>query len=174
VTPLLSVYCDLVRFGAALVMLLGHAWTIPFPNHPLRWPGTQAVVVFFVLSGFVIAFVADGREKAFVEYALRRAARVWSVAIPAILLAGIITFAVGTSKISVAAPPTTSLADLVGRSVTNLLFLGQLWTLDIQSPISLPTHSRFISITRHCWRCFDPGCICRCGRRQSVWSPPSA
>jgi peptidoglycan/LPS O-acetylase OafA/YrhL len=127
--------------------MLGHAWTILFPNHPLPWPGTQAVVVFFALSGFVIAFVADGREKTLVEYALRRAARGWSVAIPAILLAGIITFAVGASEISVAAPPATSLADLLGRSMTNLLFLGQLWILDIQSPLNAP----FWSLNYEVW-----------------------
>lgn len=51
----LSLYLDAVRFLAALVVLLHHTWPLLFPDFPLPWPGHSAVVVFFVLSGYVIA-----------------------------------------------------------------------------------------------------------------------
>jgi peptidoglycan/LPS O-acetylase OafA/YrhL len=48
--------------------------------------GSQAVNVFFVLSGFVIAHVWATREGTFREYAIARAVRIYSVAIPALIL----------------------------------------------------------------------------------------
>ena len=59
--PQLSVYMDAVRLAAAFVVLLAHASELMFEGVPLPFPGKDAVIVFFVLSGFVIAFVA--REK---------------------------------------------------------------------------------------------------------------
>lgn len=44
------------------------------------------VTAFFVLSGFVIAFVADTKEKSLQAFAVSRMARVYSVALPALLL----------------------------------------------------------------------------------------
>jgi peptidoglycan/LPS O-acetylase OafA/YrhL len=74
---------------AALFVLLSH---VGFQNlsggqlgffEPL---GVQAVDVFFVLSGFVIAHVSSTREKDIKAYFVSRAARIYSVAIPALLL----------------------------------------------------------------------------------------
>ncbi|PPQ28432.1 hypothetical protein CCS01_24150 [Rhodopila globiformis] len=48
--------------------------------------GQDAVTVFFVLSGFVIAYVTHRRETDAGTYALHRAARIYSVAVPALLL----------------------------------------------------------------------------------------
>jgi len=31
----LSVYLDLVRFGAATIVVLSHLWLLAFPAHPL-------------------------------------------------------------------------------------------------------------------------------------------
>lgn len=44
------------------------------------------VVAFFVLSGFVIAFVADTKERQLNDFAVSRLARVYSVALPALVL----------------------------------------------------------------------------------------
>ena len=48
--------------------------------------GPEAVNIFFVLSGFVIAYVADTREQSARSYAISRAARIYSVAIPALVV----------------------------------------------------------------------------------------
>src|SRR3954451_14311241 len=81
-SPALSVYLDLIRFAAAVVVVLSHSWLILFPGLPLHWPGPGAVIVFFVLSGFVIALVTDARDRTLTDYALSRLSRLWSVAIP--------------------------------------------------------------------------------------------
>jgi peptidoglycan/LPS O-acetylase OafA/YrhL len=84
-----SLYLDLLRFMAALVVFVQHfAW-----HHfsgGLFWQigpyGAQAVIVFFVLSGYVIGYVTDRPGATARGYALDRAARIYSVALPALLL----------------------------------------------------------------------------------------
>jgi peptidoglycan/LPS O-acetylase OafA/YrhL len=91
----LSCYLDLVRSVAAIAVFLSHlllnygcydagcgvAGTL-FPMHA----GHSAVVIFFVLSGYVITYVASARERNFRDYALSRCARIYSVAIPVLIL----------------------------------------------------------------------------------------
>ena len=43
-------------------------------------------MVFFVLSGYVVAFVSDKNEKHLADFILSRAVRILSVSIPALLL----------------------------------------------------------------------------------------
>jgi len=82
----LSVYFDLVRFGAAILVVLYHVWPMVAPDLPLTWPGHQAVIIFFVLSGYVIAHITESREPSVGAYALDRLSRLWSVVIPSLLI----------------------------------------------------------------------------------------
>ena len=87
-TRSLSLYLDVIRPLAALLVLLSHI-SLPQVSGQLRAfsnAGSQAVNVFFVLSGFVIAHVWATREGTLREYAIARAARIYSVAIPALIL----------------------------------------------------------------------------------------
>lgn len=84
-----SVYLDLMRLTAAIVVLLSHfgktqftGGKFPFPEHI----GHAAVVIFFVLSGYVISYVARERERDVRDYAASRFTRIYSVVLPAILL----------------------------------------------------------------------------------------
>ena len=85
----LSLYLDAVRFLAALVVVADHL-SFSIITGGLFWQlqpyGHLAVMVFFVLSGFVIAYVADTKERTLAEYSLSRAARLYSVVAPAILV----------------------------------------------------------------------------------------
>lgn len=88
-TPALSVYLDLVRFLAALTVM-GYHLTFPqftggivSPQGPI---GEAGVTCFFVLSGYVIAFVSATKERSFSAFAISRMARIYSVAIPALIL----------------------------------------------------------------------------------------
>lgn len=84
-----SLYLDLVRFGAALVVVLTHLAYLRFSGGlltPLRTYGNDAVMIFFVLSGYVIAYTVANRDRDFTTYAVNRFARLYSVAIPAIVL----------------------------------------------------------------------------------------
>lgn len=95
----LSVYLDLVRSIAAIVVFGGHVVLLSgcygqpngvgcrlavslFPFHL----GHSAVVLFFVLSGYVITYVAAERETRLREFAVSRFARIYSVAVPAVVL----------------------------------------------------------------------------------------
>jgi len=83
-----SVYLDLIRFLAAVFVFLNHAGWQQISGG-LLWQisyGREAVDVFFVLSGFVIGHVVEVRERSAFDYAVARAARLYSVALPAVAL----------------------------------------------------------------------------------------
>ncbi len=72
-----------------MTVLLSHAAS----NHlsggflwPIKDLGMEAVVVFFVLSGFVITYAAEERERSAQTFAINRMARIYSVALPALIL----------------------------------------------------------------------------------------
>lgn len=93
---------DGLRGLAAQVVLASHALGMAFPHlsgwpaGAAEWVGRLAVMVFFSLSGFVIAtslgrLIAAARDRFVVPYAVHRLARIW----PPLILAIVVTFAVG-------------------------------------------------------------------------------
>ncbi|MDF3074028.1 MAG: hypothetical protein K0S54_1695 [Alphaproteobacteria bacterium] len=86
-----SLYLDLVRFLAAFTVLLSHLAYSRFTDGNYvflrHWNiGSDVVVLFFVLSGLVIAYTAETKDKTLGAFAFNRLTRVWSVAIPAVVL----------------------------------------------------------------------------------------
>jgi len=87
----LSAYLDLLRFGAAIIVLLSHFAYNRFTDgtygiiRSLNL-GSDAVVLFFVLSGFVITYAAKEKDKSGQRFAFSRSTRLWSVAIPTLAL----------------------------------------------------------------------------------------
>lgn len=85
----LSLYLDVLRFAAALTVLLSHAtaarYTTAFSGAFGPF-GHDAVIVFFVLSGYVIAFSAAHKDKSLGQYCVSRGARIYSVVVAAIVL----------------------------------------------------------------------------------------
>lgn len=83
-----SIYLDLVRFIAAFLVYLYHSNQRALVNDilPASNYGHSSVIVFFVLSGFVIAYVVDKKERDWRSYATSRISRIYSVAVPALLL----------------------------------------------------------------------------------------
>ena len=132
-----SIYLDLVRFSAAFLVYLYHSnmrflseSILPASNY-----GHSSVIVFFVLSGFVIAYVSDNKESSLGIYAASRISRVLSVAVPAVVL--------------------TVLLDTIGRSLypeiyeypydhfllrtaASLLMLNEVWLVSITSFSNIP------------------------------------
>jgi len=134
----LSLYLDLVRFLAAVAVLLFHLWPQLFPNFPLPWPGHAAVIVFFVLSGFMIAHAAHQPGATARSYLQHRAARILSVALPALLLSLAIAPLAGTTPIHSSGPMTFNPAAFWGRMAASLLFIGQSWNLALAPPYNPP------------------------------------
>lgn len=80
-----SLYLDIFRAVAALAVVFDHA----IPIFDIPWApelGHQAVIVFFVLSGYVISNVAEVRERTPRDFLVARFARLWSVLFPAMAL----------------------------------------------------------------------------------------
>lgn len=88
----LSIFLDVLRFSAALVVVLGHFTQYYFSQ---GWPDLTvyslcAVSVFFVLSGFVITFVVNTKERNPRDYSIARISRLYSVLVPAVVLSGLV------------------------------------------------------------------------------------
>ncbi len=86
-----SIYLDALRFGAAFVVLLSHFAYPRFTEGRWIWIrelnlGSDAVVVFFVLSGLVIAHVGLKRSSDAKQFVFDRVTRLLSVALPALLV----------------------------------------------------------------------------------------
>ena len=89
-----------MRLSAAAVVFLAHLSYPRFGGEALATLGPlahSAVVVFFVLSGFVIAWAA-ARDGNTVDYATARAARIYSVALPALALTFALDIATGNTN----------------------------------------------------------------------------
>ena len=127
----LSVYLDLVRFCAACLVYVYHSNMRAFIHDvlPLSQYGHSSVIVFFVLSGFVIAYVADTKESEWTEFAASRLSRIYSVVLPAVAL--------------------TLVLDLVGRSLRPDLYdypFDQL-PVRIAASLGMLNEAWFVSIT---------------------------
>lgn len=90
-TPWLSFHLDLLRFAAAILVLLSHLGYERLGGGSFAWVrdynlGSDAVALFFVISGLVIAYAAAEKDRDLRSFAFARATRIYSVAIPAVLL----------------------------------------------------------------------------------------
>lgn len=83
-----STYLDGLRFLAAMMVVCSHfRFQFPAGMAPLAESlGDVAIAVFFALSGYVISYVADQKEPTLKDFAISRLARIYSVAIPALIL----------------------------------------------------------------------------------------
>lgn len=85
-----SLYLDVVRFLAALGVFLHHLSADPFSKGIipgwLSQHGPTCVIIFFVLSGYVIAFVSHERETTAASYIVSRISRLYSVSLVALAL----------------------------------------------------------------------------------------
>lgn len=131
-----SIYLDLVRFLAAVLVLIDHLVSHGFFSDPVSklipQLGREAVIVFFVLSGYVIAFTTNERSPNWREYFIARTSRIYSVALPILLLAFTAYFIY-----SLISPDSVSNYQLEKAYIYipfHLLFLGELWTLSEVPP----------------------------------------
>ena len=150
-TQALSLYLDALRFGAAFTVFASH-WAAARYSGGLFWRvmgyGRTSVIVFFVLSGFVIAWVTETRERTFEDYAFSRIARLYSVIVPAFLLTAVL------NRLAIAIDPQlygpklrlSPAEDFLGYALS-AVFLGESWVLSVLPGWNVP----FWSLNYEAW-----------------------
>ena len=137
-----SGYLDLVRFMAALTVCLGHLSGERLTGGFLWQLGpfmSAAVDIFFVLSGFVIGHVTQRREHSLQDYAVARAARVYSVALPALIITFVLDNAGQAVNPALYQHSWGYIADdPAWQFLAAGLFLNQLWLINIPPGSMLP------------------------------------
>jgi peptidoglycan/LPS O-acetylase OafA/YrhL len=159
-----STTLDLLRALAAFAVLIGHsisffqvAPALQPPNLP--YMQNMAVIGFFVLSGFLIAFVLDrSREQTVWTFIIDRFARIFSSFLPAMILISILAwglYAVGMleTKPSIAGWfENLLMLNAYGNSickivcVSNYYTAGHLWSLAVEWHIYLFAGFSFFAI----------------------------
>lgn len=143
-----SILLDLLRLIAAILVFIHHSEQIlDIPSLSIFASfGHDAVIFFFILSGFVINYVSSEKENSLYDYFVARAARILSVSYPSLILV-ILLFAIG--KYFFPEYYTTEYRDVnwlktIGYS---LLFLNQ---TSIAS-IHIPTNGPYWSVSYEVW-----------------------
>jgi peptidoglycan/LPS O-acetylase OafA/YrhL len=163
-----SLYLDLVRIGAAVAVVVAHfGYFHVFDARQIALLpdfGREAVIAFFVLSGFVIAYSAETKNPTLASYAVARCARLYSVVLPVLLLAFLLaplTAALGHTPVDADYQVHKPWAYLP----FHLLFLGDAWTFVERPPWLLP----YWSLDYEAWYyvLFGAACYLR-GRRRTV------
>ena len=136
-----SLYLDCCRFLAAVMVVLSHF--SPYGAIEAgsgRWwlsLGRESVVVFFVLSGFVIAYTTERKNPRLRDYCVARCTRIYSVALPLVLLgfaaAGLLVLS-GLATL----PQFYQLGKPWLYLPLHLLFMGELWTVSEPPPLLAP------------------------------------
>ncbi|MBO9699689.1 MAG: acyltransferase [Sporocytophaga sp.] len=92
----ISIVLDFLRLSSALLVFWVHADEIWFQSKSEIFTGVNlshvAVVVFFVLSGYVIGYTTTANNRGWRQYTIARLSRLYSVLIPAILITALIEF----------------------------------------------------------------------------------
>ncbi len=135
-----SIYLDLVRFVAAILVFLHHIAEERFTGGTLTWMGIfgeDAVMMFFVLSGYVIAYVAAEKENTASEYFASRLARLYSVAVPALILTVLFDFIGKKADMSLYEGRGNDNYPLI-RTLISLSFTNQLWFFDVRYFSNIP------------------------------------
>ncbi len=143
-----SLYLDFLRVIAAFGVLLVHANLEWFSTGLFLRPelGHKLVMVFFVLSGYLIAFTVDKKNKGSKTYLIDRFSRLYSVVLPALIFTYLIDFL--GQRINAAFYADKINFDHQGlRFLLNFSYLQQVWTLCTKPSTNTP----FWSISYEFW-----------------------
>jgi peptidoglycan/LPS O-acetylase OafA/YrhL len=128
-----SVYLDLLRVIATLSVFIGHFSYEQFSGGFFSKIGgfrNDAVMIFFVLSGYLIAYVVNQKDKNLSGYFISRFSRLYSVLLPAMILTITLDFIGRYSN------PELYQDYYVGNSLiktlANLFYLQEVWNGSIR------------------------------------------
>lgn len=106
-----------------------------------RGDGNRGVIVFFVLSGFVIKYVSATKEKTLSEYLLSRLARLYSVILPilGVMTAIYVYFLIENDVILDQHKIYTF--DILKSYISTLFFFNEIWFISWSPPLNGPLWS---------------------------------
>ncbi|NYF79098.1 acyltransferase family protein [Granulicella arctica] len=151
ISPSGSLLLDIIRASAAVVVVIGHLALPSFyppGKEALVKAATAAVVVFFLLSGFVIRYVTLRKPVTPAHYYVDRISRIYSVAIPAILLT--LLFDLLSHRINPSYYDANWLSNCTHipfRILANATFLSEIWAKQIFLLSNIP----FWSLSFECF-----------------------
>lgn len=155
---------DIIRIGSALVVAWGHL-TLPAFSTGLTnrmQSAGAAVIVFFVLSGFVIRYVSLRTPGTFTSYTIDRASRIYSVLIPAVMLTGIVSLSFGYLPFG----DLQNACAFALRILQTLLFTSWSW----HQQVTLPSNGALWSISFEClFYLLYGACFYLRGRARILW-----
>ncbi|MBO2008115.1 acyltransferase family protein [Hymenobacter negativus] len=164
-----SVGLDVLRIVAALVVVVFHAsgqWLTSYPaaHSALGKMSHAAVVIFFVISGYVIAFTTATNNRGARRYAVARLSRLYAVLVPALLLTALVEVVVHGD----AALTARYVREHAGlRYVMSALFLNESGSLSAAPPLNSPLWS----LSYEFWYYILFGIWCYgSGRRWARWA----
>lgn len=135
-----SVSLDLLRASAAMTVFLHHGNWLGLDGGALAWfrrdVGHSAVVIFFVLSGYVIAATLRPQTTP-LGYAIRRASRIYSVAVPAVLLTVLIDLAMAHWQLPLGNTAYELRKPWIYLAIA-FTFTGDLWSLGVPAFSDVP------------------------------------
>ncbi|WP_457128598.1 acyltransferase family protein [Mucilaginibacter sp. HD30] len=134
-----SIFLDVLRISAALVVLVVHAFNKWFLTKAYRseWPGEPshvAVIVFFVLSGYVIGHTTVSKNRGAMQYAQARLSRLCSVVVPAIVITACVHVIVTTVNPEVLLQYSRGSSAL--RYILSSFYLNELWLYSAAPPLN--------------------------------------
>lgn len=135
----LSVYIDFLRIVASLLVMVSH-YPLSIGMFGLLSRTNfayDAVVVFFVLSGYVISYAAEALEGSARRFAVNRVARIFPVAVVAVLLSALLLYIVGSGRPDLYGPiPDLSLWPEI--ALRSIIFTNQVWFSNITPFVNGP------------------------------------
>ena len=138
-----GVVLDLLRLLCSLVVLVAHSQAVWFPEHLNDLLPSHlshgAVVIFFVLSGYVIAYTTVNGHRSPFEYAVARLTRLCSVYFPAIAVT--IFCALAAYFINPTVYADYDRGNNVSRYLISLIYCNEIWFLSAAPIINGPIWS---------------------------------
>lgn len=134
-----SIFLDSLRICAALTVLYIHAFDRWFPTlaHDQNMPGEPshaAVIVFFVLSGYVIAHTTISNNRGGLQYAQARLSRLCSMVIPALLITAVVQLIIANLNPAMLLQYTRGSSGI--RYLMSAFFVNEVWLFSAAPPLN--------------------------------------
>jgi peptidoglycan/LPS O-acetylase OafA/YrhL len=135
-----SIFLDTLRICAAFTVLFIHAFDTWFPSQAFDQskpgdPSHAAVIVFFVLSGFVIAHTTLSKNRGGMQYAQARLTRLSSVVIPALVITALAAYIIGNINPAMLLVYSRGFSGF--RYIISGLFMNEFWFYSAAPPLNI-------------------------------------